>query len=183
MKSLLVPILFALTVVGAPAQQRAKQRDVIKADVIGVWRGLPLKASSWGESEEKHRDTWVIERRSDGTFRIEKYRFDRFKKLYFVMIPLTEGTWNLKDSVITQRLLGSNTEVSEKLTRVDENELHWVHEGSGIPRSEEFDGNEFPMKEFQLLFGKGSLFGEEYKKVPKEEFEKRYEATKGEPQR
>jgi hypothetical protein len=173
MKTIRILMLYALSLVAA----YAGQRDVVTADVIGLWRGLSVGHTP---GEERERDLWIIERRPDGTFRTKKYRIDSYKKVFFVVTPLVEGTWTLKDSVLSHRIAGTDSAVSEKVTRFDDGHLTWSHEGEGISDKDERWCHEHPLDKFRELFGPESQFGKDYRQVPKEEFEKRYKSTTGE---
>ena len=161
MKSATIALCFFVTALHALAEESSKTK------LVGMWWGTAIDSPAY------QRDHWVIERKSDGTYRVQEFRVDHEKKLYFEFTKKpARGKWNVQGQSITHRIDG-NEYVETDVIRFDGKNVRWDRNTqSGLARSQ-VHFTEEPVHDVVPSLGRS------YRRVSEEEFDDRL-APKGE---
>jgi hypothetical protein len=71
--------------------------EATRAKLTGVWWGTMTGDNR--ASPAYNRFHWTVERKADGTYRLQGFRVDHEKKL-FCILHLESGKWELKDGIL-----------------------------------------------------------------------------------
>jgi len=141
-----------------------------KDTVIGIWWGTAIVAE-YEDTQDHQRDHWVIERKPDGTYRVQEFRVDHVRKLYFALTENSaSGTWKLDGGAITHRLNGKD-HLQKDAIRIDGDIIRWDRLTDPEPLRHEVRFTEQRIERFTPKLEQG------FRRVSEEAFDRRMEAN------
>lgn len=144
--------------------------DATKAKLTGAWWGTMTGDNR--ASPPYNRLHWAVERKADGTYRLQGYRVDHEKKLFWIL-HAESGKWELKNGIL--RYTSQTGSAQPLAVRWEDGKVRYdrEHPPTGGVSNERIreECSEEPAKEF------GSRIPKDYRELSERDFDARYPET------
>lgn len=148
-----------------PLYQPAIDPNSERGRLVGIWWGTLTDPELGSKRRTEH---WIIERKADGTYRVQELQVDHTAKMYFVFPgEPSSGIWNLTGQALTHDLDEKDYEQTD-IVKFEKQVLRWEREKRGA------FGEEYQVQLTEKRIERfAPPLGKDYRQVTEEEFAQR----------